>query len=80
MTSFTGFSLAEVTAIRDACKAAILAVLANQAYTLNGKSITRANLSEIRATLAEANAEIAELGGTTASEVVINFTGVGGSY
>lgn len=35
----------------DAYKAALMAVSANQSYTIDGKTLTRANLKDIRETI-----------------------------
>jgi hypothetical protein len=45
--------------ILDAFKSALIAVASGQSYTINGRSMTRANLPEIRAVIAEYSTKLA---------------------
>ena len=45
---FVGLDTATLTTLKTQCVAALSAILTNQSYSLNGRSVTRANLNEVK--------------------------------
>jgi hypothetical protein len=73
---FTGLDAATLATMKTAYVNAVLALAQNQAYSLNGRSLTRSNLTEVKATLGQIiAAEQAALGQTT-DTTLVSFTGL----
>jgi hypothetical protein len=73
---FTGLDAVTLATIKAAYINAVLALAQNQAYSLNGRSLTRSNLTEVKATLGQIiAAEQAALGQTT-DTTLVSFTGL----
>ena len=73
---FLGLDAATLATMKTAYINAVLALAQNQAYSLNGRSLTRANLTEVKATLGQiVAAEQAALGQTT-DTTLVSFTGL----
>lgn len=62
--AFEFFSAAELAEQRAAYKACILALATTQSYTLNGVSISRAQLDAVKSTLADIEQAIRRQSGT----------------
>lgn len=73
---FQGLDAATLAQLKTAFTDALLAVAKNQAYSLNGRSLTRANLTEIKSTLGQIIAAQQALDGTTTDTVLVSFTGL----
>jgi hypothetical protein len=73
---FTGLDAATLAQLKTAFTNALLAVAQNQAYSLNGRSLTRANLTEIKNTLGQITDAQAELNGETTNRTLVSFTGL----
>jgi len=73
---FIGLTLAQLQSLQSAYLAAVTALATAQSYTLNGRSLQRANLPELTATLGQINAAIADAEGATASYTKVSFTGL----
>ncbi len=73
---FTGLDAVTLATMKTAYVNAVLALAQNQAYSLNGRSLTRSNLTEVKATLGQIiAAEQAALGQTT-DTTLVSFTGL----
>jgi hypothetical protein len=73
---FLGLDATTLATFKAAYTAAVLALAQNQAYSLNGRSLTRANLTEVKNTLGQIiAAEQAALGQTT-DTTLVSFTGL----
>lgn len=73
---FQGLDAATLAQLKTAFTDALLAVAKNQAYSLNGRSLTRANLTEIKATLGQIIAAQQALDGSTTDTTLVSFTGL----
>jgi hypothetical protein len=73
---FTGLDAATLAQLKTAFTNALLAVAQNQAYSLNGRSLTRANLTEIKNTLGQITNAQEELSGETTNRTLVSFTGL----
>lgn len=71
---FIGLPLATLESLRAKYLTALEAIALNQNYTLNGKSLTRANLDQVRDTIGMLTAAIDDSNGDTASTVLVNLT------
>jgi hypothetical protein len=74
--AFSGLDVATLTSLRDSLVDGIRKVALNQSYSLNGRSLTRADLGQLRTTLAEVQGALDEVTGETATETRVNFTGL----
>lgn len=74
--AFDGLDLATLTTLQTAYVAAIVALAANQSYSLNGRSLNRANLPDVRDTLGQINAAIASISETSTNVTCVSFTGL----
>jgi hypothetical protein len=74
--AFSGLDSATLTSLRNDLVDGIRKVALNQSYSLNGRSLTRADLGQLRVTLSEVQASLDELNDVTASETRVNFTGL----
>jgi hypothetical protein len=73
---FLGLDAATLATMKTAYVNAVLALAQNQAYSLNGRSLTRSNLTEVKNTLGQIiAAEQAALGQTT-DTTLVSFTGL----
>lgn len=73
---FIGLTLAQLTTLQTAYIAAVTAIATGQSYALNGRQLSRANLSDVTATLGHINSAIADIGATTTSSTLVSFTGL----
>lgn len=73
---FIGLDSATLSSLRTAYVAAITALASNQSYSLNGRSLTRSNLSEVKETLSQIIAAQADAAGTTTDVTYVSFTGL----
>ncbi len=76
MNPFSGLSAAQLATLQTDALACLSAILRNQAYSLNGRSLTRANLAEVKSMLGDINSALAEANGTGTSETYVNLTGI----
>lgn len=72
---FEGLDLATLTTLKTETLAAIRAVLVNSSYSLNGKSVTRADLSRLNVMLGQIVAAIDYQNGTSADVTFVSFNG-----
>ena len=77
---FDGLDASTLATLKTAYTDCLIAIAKNQAYALNGRSLTRANLSEVKSTLGEIQSALDLANGTTAAVTHVNFTGFGGSF
>jgi hypothetical protein len=73
---FTGLDLATLATLKTAYTNAVLALAQNQAYSLNGRSLTRSNLTEVKATLGQIVAAQQMASGDTTDTTLVSFTGL----
>jgi len=73
---FLGLDAATLATLKTAFTEALLAVAKNQAYSLNGRSLTRANLSEIKTTLGQIVAAQQAADGSAPDSTLVSFTGL----
>ena len=72
---FEGLDLATLATLKTETLAAIRAVLVNSSYSLNGKSVTRADLSRLNIMLGQIVAAIDYQNGTSADVTFVSFNG-----
>jgi hypothetical protein len=72
---FEGLDLATLATLKTETLAAIRAVLVNSSYSLNGKSVTRADLSRLTVMLGQIVAAIDYQNGTSADVTYVSFNG-----
>ena len=77
---FIGLDSATLTTLKSEALSCLSAILKNQSYSLNGRSMTRANLNDVKATLGQLQAALDIANGTTAQTTYVSFTGQGGSW
>jgi hypothetical protein len=76
-SDFFGLPLATLEELRDEYLAAIKAVAVNGvSYSIGGRSLSRANLTEMRATLGDVLSAIARAQGTRRRVTYASFSGV----
>ncbi len=73
---FIGLSLSQLQTLQTAYLAAVTALATSQSYSLNGRTLQRANLPEVTQTLGWINAAIADADGSTTSRTLVSFTGL----
>lgn len=73
---FIGIAASDLATLKTAYLAALVALASNQSYTLNGRALTRANLSEVKATLGQLQAAIDDANGDTVTASRVSFTGL----
>jgi len=73
---FIGLDAATLATLKTAYVAALLALAQNQAYSLNGRSLTRANLSEVKQTLLQITVAQQIGTGESTDTTLISFTGL----
>lgn len=66
---------ATLTVLQSEALDAVRAVLKNQSYSLNGKSVSRADLGRLNETLGHITAALAFANGDTATNTFVSFTG-----
>lgn len=71
---FFGLTLNQLQTLQANFLAALTAIASNQSYSLNGRSLTRANLNDIKDTLSEIQAAIDDVQGNTSDITYVNFT------
>jgi hypothetical protein len=54
----------------------LLAVGRNQSYTINGRSLTRANMAEIKSTIGQIIVAQQLASGTTTDQTLVSYTGL----
>jgi hypothetical protein len=72
---FEGLDLATLATLKTETLAAIRAVLVNSSYSLNGKSVTRADLGRLNTMLGQIVAAIDYQNGTSADVTFVSFNG-----
>lgn len=77
---FDGLDASTLSTLKTQYLACLTAIAQNQAYSLNGRSLTRANLSEVKTTLGQIQAALDLANGTTTNTTRVNFTGYGGTW
>jgi len=77
---FIGLDAATLATLKAEALACLSAILKNQSYSLNGRSMTRANLNDVKTTLGQIQAAADIAAGTTAQTTYVSFTGQGGQW
>jgi hypothetical protein len=73
---FLGLDAATLATMKTAYINAVLALAQNQAYSLNGRSLTRSNLTEVKNTLGQIIAAEQSALGQTTDTTLVSFTGL----
>lgn len=73
---FIGLPLATLQTLQSEYIAAIRALAVSSGYTLNGRSVTRSDLTQVMAALGQINAAIADAEGNTTNSTLVSFTGL----
>jgi hypothetical protein len=74
--AFIGLDVATLQTLQTAYIAALVALASNSSYSLNGRALTRSNLTEVRTTLGEINAALSDANGTATDRALVSFTGL----
>ena len=77
---FIGLDAATLATLKAEVLACLSAILKNQSYALNGRSMTRANLNDVKATLGQLQSALDIANATTAQPTYVSFTGQGGRW
>ena len=72
---FFGVEIGTLNALKQSVTNAISAVLLNQSYSLNGKSVTRANLQDLTQMLGQVQSAIDLYNGNTTNVSYVSFNG-----
>jgi hypothetical protein len=72
---FLGIEAATLATFKSRVTDAILAVLSNQSYSLNGKSVTRADLNSLNQMLGQIQWAIDDANGTLRASSYVSFNG-----
>jgi|694.fasta_scaffold94843_2 hypothetical protein len=72
---FEGLDSATLATLKTETIAAIRAVLVNSSYSLNGKSVTRADLTRLNIMLGQIQSAIDYQAGTTTDQTFVSFNG-----
>jgi hypothetical protein len=73
---FLGLDGATLTDLKSRTLSAVQAVLLNQSYSLNGKSVTRANLPDLTQMLGQLSDALEYANGQTTTNSYVSFTGL----
>lgn len=73
--AFIGLPFATLQTLQTAYVNAVTALASNQSYTLNGRTLQRADLDKVTNTLGQINAAIADASGTSTTRTLVSFTG-----
>ena len=73
--AFIGLDLGTLTTLRTAYVGAITALASNQSYSLNGRTLQRADLTAVKQTLQEINIALADADGSATDTTLVSFTG-----
>jgi hypothetical protein len=76
MNPFIGLDTATLTTLKTAYVSALTALAQNQAYSLNGRSLTRSNLTEVKTTLGQIQAAIDWNDNDGVNQTLVSFTGL----
>lgn len=74
---FIGLDSATLTTLKTQAVACLSAILTNQSYSLNGRSLTRANLAEVKDMVGQLQAALDIANGNTAEVTCVSFNGSG---
>ena len=74
--AFSGLDAATLLSLRTDLVEGIRKVALNQSYSLNGRSLTRADLGQLRITPGQVSAALDEVNDDTAGETYVSFTGL----
>jgi hypothetical protein len=77
---FIGLDGATLATLKSEAVACLSAILKNQSYSLNGRSMTRANLNDVKTLIGQLQGAIDITAGTTAQTTYASFTGLGGCW
>lgn len=73
---FLGLDAATLTTLKSETLDAVRAVLKNQSYSLNGKSVSRADLGRLNEMLGQVSSALDCVNDETASVTNVSFTGL----
>lgn len=74
--AFIGLPVGTLTSLQTAYIDCLTALASNLSYSLNGRSLTRANLPDVQNALANINAALALAQGATSTSTFVSFTGL----
>lgn len=74
--AFIGLPLATLQTLQTAYVNAVTALASNQSYSLNGRTLQRADLDKVVGTLGQINAAIADASEATTNRTLVSFTGL----
>lgn len=70
---FIGLDTATLTTLKANAVTCLSAILVNQSYSLNGRTLTRANLSEVKDLIGQLQAALDQATGATSDTTYVNF-------
>ena len=73
---FFGLPLATLQALQTAYVAAVTALASNQSYSLNGRTLQRADLDKVMTALGQINGAIDNAQGTSTNRTLVSYTGL----
>lgn len=73
---YIGLPLATLQSLQTAAISCLQAILLNQSYTLNGRTLTRANLTDVQEMIGLLQAAIDDANALTSSRTYVSFTGL----
>ena len=73
---FLGLDAATLTTLKSETLDAVRAVLKNQSYSLNGKSVSRADLGRLNEMLGQVTAALDYQNGDSVTQSFVSFTGL----
>jgi hypothetical protein len=73
---FIGLPLATLQTLQTAYVAAVTALASNQSYSLNGRTLQRADLDKVMTALGQINGAIADAQGTSTNRTLVSFNGL----
>ena len=73
--AFIGLDIGTLQGLRTAYVGAITALASNQSYSLNGRTLQRADLNAVKQVLQEINSAIADSDGSATDTTLVSFTG-----
>ena len=73
---FIGLPLATLQTLQTAYVSAVTALASNQSYSLNGRTLQRADLDKVTNALGQINGAIADSQGNSTNRTLVSFTGL----
>lgn len=70
---YFGLPASTLQTLQSAAIACLQAILLNQSYSLNGRTLTRANLADVQQMVGQLQAAIDDANGTSSSRTYVTF-------